>query len=61
MPLNPKDGTLALLMEFNIPVTRENYLDLAFAGKPSELDGETAEELAEIIGILLPDAPPHKN
>jgi hypothetical protein len=42
------DGTLALLVEFNIPITRQNYLDLAFAGTPpAELDGEMIEELRE--------------
>jgi hypothetical protein len=36
------DGTIRLLEEYGIPVTRENYLDLAFAGNPPEepLDGE---------------------
>ena len=30
------DGTLRLLLEHNIPITRENYLNLAFAGKPPD-------------------------
>ena len=35
------DGTLRLLLEHNIPITRQNYLDLAFAWKPpEELDEE---------------------
>jgi hypothetical protein len=38
----PPDGTTALLREYGIPVTRENYLMLAFAGRVPEepLDGE---------------------
>jgi len=36
-----QDGTLRLLRKYQIPVTRENYLNLAFAGEPPEvLDGE---------------------
>ncbi|MGC1965364.1 MAG: hypothetical protein WA673_02825 [Candidatus Acidiferrales bacterium] len=47
--LSTTDGTIKLLMKHNIPVTRENYLLLAFAGNPpAEIDGELAEELAEI-------------
>ena len=43
------DGTVRLLEEMGIPVTRENYLMLAFAGKPPKepLDGE--------IEAMLPD------
>ena len=52
------DGTLKLLLEHNIPITRENYLDLAFAGRPpDELDDETAEHLVEIgVSNIMPDA-----
>jgi hypothetical protein len=41
------DGTLALLKEIGLPLTRENYLMLAFAGKPPQepLDGEIEAEL----------------
>ena len=43
------DGTVRLLEKFGIPVTRENYLRLAFAGNPSEepLDVELEAELPE--------------
>jgi len=43
---NP-DGTVELLERFGIPVTRENYLLLAFAGSPPDepLDGEIEAEL----------------
>lgn len=36
------DGTVRILERLGIPVTRENYLMLAFAGHPPEdpLDGE---------------------
>ena len=42
-----QDGTVKLLKKFGIPVTRENYLRLAFAGNPPEvqLDGEIEAEL----------------
>jgi hypothetical protein len=30
------DPMLALLQEFNLPVTREDYLNLAYLGPPSE-------------------------
>jgi hypothetical protein len=45
---NP-DGTVELLQRYGIPVTRENYLRLAFAGNPPEepLDGEIEAELPE--------------
>jgi hypothetical protein len=43
------DGTVRLLQKYGIPVTRENYLRLAFAGNPPEepLDGEIESELPE--------------
>jgi hypothetical protein len=43
------DGTLELLKKYGIPLTRENYLRLAFAGNPPEepLDGEIEAELPE--------------
>jgi hypothetical protein len=52
------DGTLRLLPEHNIPITRQSYLDLAFAGKPpDELDEETAEHLVEIgVSNILPES-----
>ncbi|MGC2278978.1 MAG: hypothetical protein WA603_03125, partial [Candidatus Acidiferrales bacterium] len=52
------DGTIKLLLEYNIPITRECYLDLAFAGNPpEELDPEIAEELIDLrISRILPDA-----
>lgn len=41
------DGTVKILESLGIPVTRENYLMLAFAGNPPEepLDGELEAEL----------------
>ena len=48
---SPNDGTVRLLTEYGIPVTRENYLMLAFAGKPPEepLDGEVEAQLPEYL------------
>jgi len=46
------DGTIRLLHQHNIPVTRENYLRLAFGGNPpDELDGEIEAELPEELRI----------
>ena len=42
------DGTVKILERLGIPVTRENYLTLAFAGKPPQ------EPLDEEIEIQLP-------
>lgn len=58
MPFNKNDGTIRLMLEHNIPITRENYLDLAFAGKPpKELDDEIAEMLVEIgVSNIMPDS-----
>ena len=45
------DGTVRLLERFGIPVTRENYLMLAFAGHPptEPLDGEIEASLPDGI------------
>jgi hypothetical protein len=47
------DGTIRLLEEYGIPVTRENYLHLAFMGNPppEPLDGEIEAELPEELRI----------
>jgi hypothetical protein len=43
------DGTEKILQELGLPLTRENYLRLEFAGNPPEepLDGEIEAELPE--------------
>jgi hypothetical protein len=45
------DETLELLQEYKIPVTRENYLHLAYFGKPppwtAELEAELPEQLQD--------------
>ena len=43
-----KDGIVEQLKELHLPVTRENYLMLAFAGKPPK------EPLDEEIEEMLP-------
>ena len=45
--IEQSDGTLRLLKEYGIPLTRENYLYLAFAGTPppEPLDGELKADL----------------
>lgn len=41
----PTDYVVELLREFNLPVTRENYLDLAYPeGVPEDLDETTLPE-----------------
>jgi hypothetical protein len=51
--MSDADGTLNLLKKFGIPVTRGNYLRLAFAGNPPQepLDGEIEAELPEELRI----------
>jgi hypothetical protein len=46
------------MLEFGIPVNRENYLLLAFEGEvPAELDPEVAEEIIEAgVASILPDS-----
>jgi hypothetical protein len=53
---NP-DGIVKLLQQYGIPVTRENYLRLAFAGNPPEepLDGEIEAELPEELQRVCAD------
>jgi hypothetical protein len=58
MAFNPKaDGTLALMLEFDIPITRESYLACAGLTPDQALDGEIAEELIEIgVSLILPES-----
>ena len=43
-----KDGIKEMMVKFNIPLTRENYLDLAYMGDvPEELSAEEEAELPE--------------
>ena len=40
------DGLLKLMRRFNIPITRESYLNLAFMGEPpAELSAEEEQNL----------------
>jgi hypothetical protein len=40
------DDALDLMKRRNVPLTRENYLDIAYSGDPpEELDGEAGAEL----------------
>jgi len=42
------DGVLRFMKEHNIPLTRENYLDVAYLGNPpGELSAEEEAELPE--------------
>lgn len=47
-----KDGIKEMMVKFNIPLTRENYLDLAYMGDvPEELSAEEEAELPEEFQI----------
>ena len=49
------DAILAMMKTHHIPMTRENYLALAYLGHPpAELDPEEEAELAEIFGEVYP-------
>ena len=52
MELTPQagkeDGIKKMMIKFNIPLTRENYLDLTYMGDvPGELSAEEEAELPE--------------
>ena len=54
--LNEQDGTLSILRRYKIPVTKENWVLLATAGMPIELDAEMAEEIADLgVSYIMPD------
>jgi hypothetical protein len=41
------DGVLALMKRFNLPMTREQYIELAFLGETPELGAEEEAGLPE--------------
>ena len=44
------DGLLKLMRRFNIPITRENYLDLAYRGEvPAELSADEEANLPPML------------
>ena len=54
-----KSPTLALLEESGAPITRENFLNLAFLGDVDELDAEEESELPiqfQLATLLAPPA-----
>jgi hypothetical protein len=44
-----KDGILKLMKLHNIPVTRENYLDVAYMGDIPEMTPELESQLPEFL------------
>lgn len=45
---NSSDGVFALMRKFNLPMTREQYIELAYFGKePEEFGAELEEALPE--------------
>jgi hypothetical protein len=45
MQMTHADPVLALMRHYGIPVTRENYLELAYMGDVPELDAESEANL----------------
>lgn len=43
-PGKSEDGVLALMKKFNLPMTREQYIELAFLGDQPEIFGAELEE-----------------
>jgi len=47
-PGSSSDGILAVMRKFNLPMTREQYLELAYFGEvPDNFGAELEEELPE--------------
>jgi hypothetical protein len=43
-PGSSEDGVLAVMRKFGLPMTREQYIDLAYLGQPPEVFGAELEE-----------------
>lgn len=43
-PGSSEDGVLALMKKFDLPMTREQYIELAFLGEEPEIFGAELEE-----------------
>jgi hypothetical protein len=43
-PGSSEDGVLAVMRKFGIPLTRDNYIELAYWGQPPEEFGAELEE-----------------
>lgn len=43
-PGNNEDGVIALMKKFNLPMTREQYIELAYMGDEPEIFGAELEE-----------------
>lgn len=43
-PGNSEDGVIALMKKFNLPMTREQYIELAYMGDEPEIFGAELEE-----------------
>ncbi|QDP57954.1 MAG: hypothetical protein Unbinned2189contig1000_39 [Prokaryotic dsDNA virus sp.] len=49
-PGNNEDGFIALMKKYDIPLTKENYLELVYNGDvPSELEAEEIAALPEMF------------
>jgi hypothetical protein len=43
-PGNSEDGVLALMKKFDLPMTREQYIELAYFGEEPDIFGAELEE-----------------
>lgn len=43
-PGSSEDGVIALMKKFNLPMTREQYVELAYLGEEPEIFGAELEE-----------------
>ena len=43
-PGSNEDGVIALMKKFNLPMTREQYIELAYLGEEPEIFGAELEE-----------------
>ena len=43
-PGNSEDGVLALMKKFDLPMTREQYIELAYLGEEPDIFGAELEE-----------------
>ena len=43
-PGRNEDGVIALMKKFNLPMTREQYIELAYLGEEPEIFGAELEE-----------------
>ena len=48
-PRGSQDAALSLMKTYNLPMTMETYLNIAYAGKPPEMTAELLDQIPEEI------------